>query len=212
MYLNNQNSQDDQGRGSSALEEAARKKLYGLDPRYLLDASLGLSMDIVMKGGANHLGDGLLFPLVPKIGKFSHPSRAIYGTYNMAKPQLLNLVADVGISSYKAFKAPKGQKISSGIASLVAGTLSFIPGSLAGGPIGGALTEAVLSAPLERKIKAGINSFIDAGRDRNRLHMGGGYVDSEPAYTMRQRAAQEIGRGLMNARQHLGNEAMLYHQ
>jgi hypothetical protein len=41
--------------------------------------------------------------------------------------------------------------------------------------------------------------------------MGGGYQDTQTAYTMRQRAAQELTGSLLNARPYLGKEAALMH-
>jgi len=45
-----------------------------------------------------------------------------------------------------------------------------------------------------------------------RLEMGGDYVDTERAATMRQRAVQEMSGSLLNARSVLGQEALLMHQ
>jgi hypothetical protein len=41
--------------------------------------------------------------------------------------------------------------------------------------------------------------------------MGGDYQDTQVAWTMRQRAAQEMSGSLLNARQYLGKEAALMH-
>jgi hypothetical protein len=44
-----------------------------------------------------------------------------------------------------------------------------------------------------------------------RVSFGRSFVDSQPAYTMRQMAIQEMSGSLMNARQYFGNEAIYFH-
>jgi hypothetical protein len=47
---------------------------------------------------------------------------------------------------------------------------------------------------------------------RPRVRFGGNFKDSQPAYTMRQKAEQELSGSLLNARRYLGREAQLFHQ
>jgi hypothetical protein len=49
-------------------------------------------------------------------------------------------------------------------------------------------------------------------QDQYRPNLGGRYMDTEQAYTMRQAAVQAINRTQMNARYALGNEASFLHR
>ena len=110
--------------------------------------------------------------------------------------------------------APRGHKMS-GFAGGVGRTAGFAVGDIIGntiaGPIGGfvlgSLTEKVGGA-----VGDAVQMFNDFNRTIKHINMGGNYEDSRVAYTMRQRAAQEMGTSVMNARAWLGKEAVLMHQ
>jgi hypothetical protein len=53
---------------------------------------------------------------------------------------------------------------------------------------------------------------VDGVNASRKLNFGGNYKDTTVAYTMRQKAAQELGGSLLNARTYLGKEAVLFHQ
>jgi hypothetical protein len=110
--------------------------------------------------------------------------------------------------------APKGEMVKRGAEGLgmlsgqmlggaVGGLLLGIPGEIAGQIIGGTVGEKIGStiAPLE-----------ELGHQAYHLNFGGKYEDTEVAWTMRQRAVEEMGSSALNARQYLGKEAALMHQ
>jgi hypothetical protein len=51
----------------------------------------------------------------------------------------------------------------------------------------------------------------DFDQNVRRVRMGGDYQDTQVAWTVRQRAAQEMAGSLLNACQYLGREAALMH-
>jgi hypothetical protein len=79
----------------------------------------------------------------------------------------------------------------------------YAPDEIAGQIIGGTVGEKIGStvAPLE-----------ELSHQAYHLNFGGNYEDTEVAWTMRQRAVQEMGSSALNARQYLGKEAALMHQ
>jgi phage tail tape-measure protein len=109
--------------------------------------------------------------------------------------------------------APRGEKLSS--ASAVAGsTFGFMAGEALGAPLGpaGAIIGGIAGQMIGEKIGKPMQKFTEFGRNLRRLETGGGYQDSQLKWTMRQRAAAELGGSLMNARQILGREAAFMHQ
>lgn len=113
-----------------------------------------------------------------------------------------------------AAAAPKG-KLVSHIGKGVGETAGGILGAAAGAALGGFVGEVVggyAGAELGGLAGKLIENVQETGRHIHHLNVGGGYRDTEQAYTMRQRASMEIGRSLLNARQYLGKEACLMHQ
>lgn len=82
----------------------------------------------------------------------------------------------------------------------------------------GPLDELYGVALLGSGIVRGVTSIAKTTKDINVANLfrsgriGGGYMDTEQAYTMRQAAAQAIRRSQLNARISLGNEATLMHK
>jgi hypothetical protein len=110
--------------------------------------------------------------------------------------------------------APKGEMIKRGAEGIgmltgqamggaVGGLLFGMPGEIAGQIIGGTVGE---------KIGSTLKPLEDLGHQAYHLNFGGEYHDTEVAWTMRQRAVQEMGSSALNARQYLGKEAALMHQ
>jgi hypothetical protein len=86
----------------------------------------------------------------------------------------------------------------------VIGGLLPIPG----GSVIGSLTGYTIANSIGRSV---IGSAMTAGQSINHLNVGGNYKDTEVAYTMRQRAAQEMSGSLLNARMYLGAEGWMQH-
>lgn len=126
----------------------------------------------------------------------------------------------IGTAAYAAFTAPRGQAISKGIG----GGLGFGVSSYVGGAIGGAIAgppgafvgamvmQFLGSESLEKAVAGTIQPMVDFGANMRRHSFGGDYRDTQTASTMRQVAAREMSRSLMNARQWLGQESAFMHQ
>ena len=117
----------------------------------------------------------------------------------------------IGGTAFAAAIAPRGHKASAAAAFAITSPLSAIPGALLAGTAGAVVGGFVLGAPMERKAAAALQYVKETGRRTMKVNMGGDYVDTEAAYTMRQRAAQDMSGSLLNARTYLGKEAALLH-
>lgn len=120
----------------------------------------------------------------------------------------------IPIAAYQLYHAPKGHKVSSLIGEttkIAAGFLGTVVGGFVAGPMG-AIAGAAVGEESGALLEDTVQGFIDFGRSIRRVNMGGNYQDSVLALTMRQRAAQELGGSIMNARQYLGKEGRLFHQ
>lgn len=127
----------------------------------------------------------------------------------------LPMLAAVG--ALQVGMAPRGHK--AGRAMTFA--LTQLPSSLIGGAVGslvgmpglGAMAASFLLDPItEKLIGKPIQNFVELARGNARLEMGGGYVDSQGAATMRQLAQREMGQSMLNARHWLGKEGAFMHQ
>lgn len=116
--------------------------------------------------------------------------------------------------AFEVLNAKRGHKISA----FVGGTskaLAFAAGDLIGNVVGGPVAGLALGLVTERLggyVEEGVQGLHDLNRFIKHVNMGGDYEDTRIAYTMRQRAAQELGTSVLNARQWLGKEAVLMHQ
>src|SRR5271157_1479288 len=123
-----------------------------------------------------------------------------------------NSIFILGSAAFGAYNAPTGKKISSGLAggiSIAASTgISLGISALTGlPPVLTDLAVQSLIGPGIEKIAAGIiQPMVDFGQNQRRVNFGGDYRDTQTAATMRQSAAREMSRSLMNARQWLGQE------
>lgn len=114
----------------------------------------------------------------------------------------------------EASMAPKRHKMSSiigGTSKAVAWGVGDAIGTLIAGPVAG-FALGLVTEKLGGIVEDGVQMFNDYARSIRHVNMGGNYEDTRVAYTMRQRAAQEMGTSVMNARSWLGKEGILMHQ
>lgn len=119
-----------------------------------------------------------------------------------------------------AVMAPRGHKLSQGLAGTVGfgatTVVSSIIGTMLGGPIGGYAAGLILPMlvgdTVDKAIAGVVQPLVDFGSNMRRARFGGDYRDTQIAMTMRQVGAREMSRSLMNARQWLGFEAAFLHQ
>jgi hypothetical protein len=123
-----------------------------------------------------------------------------------------SLVFGLPIAAYRGMSAPRGKAIGNAMGGFAGSILGPTLGAFLGGPVGSFIGAALLSEPIERLVSGTVNRFATIAKDNNSLHAGGNYKDTQIAYTMRQRAAQDMSTSLLNARQYLGHEAMLGHE
>ena len=123
--------------------------------------------------------------------------------------------------AFSAITAPRGKSGAHAAGALMTQAVTLGFGGLAMGAaalLGGPATLTAFAAtmvmdPIVRQDTMRFAERIaDIGPSSRRLQFGGRYEDNEVAYTMRQRAAQELGGSLLNARRYLGAEAALMHQ
>ncbi len=112
--------------------------------------------------------------------------------------------ADVG--SYFVGNAAGGA-VGAAVGGVLGGGIGAIPGEAIGSFVGGFALPFVVD-PMVRKISKPINRLV--GSLQHRVQFGG-FIDSQPAYTMRMRALQELRGSLLNATQWLGREGQLMH-
>ena len=133
------------------------------------------------------------------------------------KPGMLKGTLGLGAVTtvYEMATAPKGHMLRSGangigntiggvLGAAIGGAVFGLPGEIVGGFIGG----DILGKGAEKAVAALQNRYKQA----QHLNFGQGFQDNEMAFTMRQRAVQELGRSALNARQFLGREAVLMHE
>jgi hypothetical protein len=115
---------------------------------------------------------------------------------------------------FEAMTAPQGHKVSALAGGAIKG-MAFATGDLIGSTLAGPIGGWALGAAFEHAaspVEGAIQMFTDFNKQIKHVNMGGNYEDTRIAYTMRQRAAQEMGSSSMNARSWLGQESVLLHQ
>lgn len=134
-----------------------------------------------------------------------------HGAANFGK---IGLGLGVSAAVLQTAFAPRGHKLSGmvgGISAMAGFGIADMLGTLVGGPVLG-FVAGYAGGELGNKMGEAFQSFTEINRRVRHIDMGGNYQDTELAYTMRQRAAQELGSSILNARQYLGKEALLMHQ
>jgi len=153
------------------------------------------------------------------VGKFGWRSGLIQGRPMMGW--------SIGVSHFKGmvpiaviqgifggFTASRGHKVSGSLGGFAKG-IGFATGDLIGTALGGPMLGYAVGAAGERVgagFEEGVQMLHDFAYKVKHINMGGNYEDTQIAYSMRQRAAQELGSSVLNARQWLGKEAAFMHQ
>jgi hypothetical protein len=106
-----------------------------------------------------------------------------------------------------AIGAGIGSLVAPGVGTVVGGIIGGIAGSFGGNAIGDALFGDVA-----QNLGLAARSIVRTARAVDTVQFGGNFVDSRAAYTMRQRAVQDMSGSMLNARQFLGNEAIFLHE
>ena len=131
----------------------------------------------------------------------------LLGGKRMIKQVALPLaIADV---AFQAGRARRGTVLSTTLGATVGNAATFA-GAVLSGPVG--IAASLLGYQASFPVQRAVQTVIDAGSDLRHLNFGGNYRDTQTAYTMRQKAAQELSGSLVNARMYLGQEALLMHQ
>jgi hypothetical protein len=150
--------------------------------------------------GYKHMGSGMVFGKTASGASMG--AKMAFGGYGLTV---------LPYAAARTAMAPRGEKGSTGIAAGLGVPLAALAGGVVGGPVGALAATLLLGPALESNMAKGLQSFAEFGRNQRRLETGG-YKDTARAYTMRQRAAQELSGSLLNARQILGREAAYMHQ
>lgn len=114
----------------------------------------------------------------------------------------------LGMASYKKGEFVKETATQTGLIAggylggVVGGALGGIPGALVGNLVGGYLGD------IAGKVA---DPVMETGRLIGHSNFGGNYKDTEKAYTFRQQAVQSMNSSILNARQYLGKESLLFH-
>jgi hypothetical protein len=184
--------------------DAFETALHLANPKTSREAVRGMQHGFLFSSGKKWSGFG------GRLKEFGRRAKGGFrSAYNMSyeggMPTLL------GVTAFAAATAPRGHKASAAAAYALTGPLSAIPGAFLAGTIGGIASGFLLGPILERNAAAALQYVKETGQRTMRVNMGGGYIDTDTAYTMRQRAAQDMSGSLQNARQYLGKEAALLH-
>jgi len=103
--------------------------------------------------------------------------------------------------------AAVGTMIMPGIGTIAGGIIGGI-----GGSIGGSKAGHALFGSAAQNLGLAARAVVRTSRAVDTVQFGGNFVDSKGAYTMRQRAVQDMSGSMLNARQFLGNEAIFLHE
>lgn len=130
-------------------------------------------------------------------------------------PNPLNIAWMVGSSAFGFASAPRGHGVSHaiskplgfGIPGLLGGIVGGVLGGTAGAYIGAITAQTMFEDSTSKGIAKLAQRFVDFGQNTKGMNFGGRYTDTDIAMTMRQTAAREMSRSLMNARQWLGQES-----
>ena len=70
----------------------------------------------------------------------------------------------------------------------------------------------VIDTYVQPRVEQAYKAVLHESKMLRHFNAGGDYEDTQVAFTMRQRAAQEMSTSLLNARAWLGKEALLFHE
>jgi hypothetical protein len=126
-----------------------------------------------------------------------------HGLQNTVRGQIPFMLVSAGLSGAMA---PRHHALSA-MSRTLGGAIGGMLGFTFGGAVGGMAGDKVFGAGLEKTVQA----IADIGSERGKLHMGGNFVDSQAAWTMRQTAVQSMATSNLNARRYLGQEAAFMH-
>ena len=107
--------------------------------------------------------------------------------------------------------AATGAAIGSAIFPGIGTAIGGIVGGLAG-YWGGDAALGAIAGGVGRDLGMGARAIVKTTRAVDTVQFGGNFVDTQAAYTMRQRAVSDMSGSMMNARQFLGNEAIFLHE
>ena len=130
-----------------------------------------------------------------------------HGLQNTMRGQIPFMLVSAGLSGAMAPKHHALSAMSRTLGGAIGGMIGFTFGGAAGGIAGAMAGDKVIGAGLEKTVQA----VGDIGSERGKLHMGGDFEDSQPAWTMRQTAVQSMATSNLNARRYLGSEAAFMH-
>ena len=175
----------------------------------------GVADDVALAGRASHgkgyLRDYLGYQKARRLGTPA-PGKTfrsgLMASTKAARSTLMMPMFQLPLAAFMAGMAPKGHKLSSGagqmapmLGSAIGTLFGGMPGAIIGGFAGDALAQSALGT--------GMQWLHDFDQSRRKLGMGGDYVDTQTAFTMRARASQQLSGSLLNARHWLGKEAAL---
>jgi hypothetical protein len=184
--------------------DALETALHLANPKTTREAVRGMQRGFLFSSGQKWSGFG------GRLKEFGRRAKGgVHSAYNMSYEGGMPTL--IGMTALAAAMAPRGHKASAGAAYALTGPLSAIPGAFLGGTIGAIASGFLLGPVLERNAAAALQYVKETGQRTMRVNMGGGYIDTETAYTMRQRAAQDMSGSLLNARTYLGREGALLH-
>jgi hypothetical protein len=158
--------------------------------------------------GSNPWKGGFFSVGASKQGLLKRAGGALHTGYEMSFKGNMIFAAPMAALSFGM--AGRGQKVEAAAGSAAAGIGSFIGGAVFGLPgalAGGFLADEFFSS----RVGKAVGRLKDVARNQHHVNFSSGFEDSENAFTMRQRAVQEMSGSLMNARQYIGNEGSFMH-
>jgi hypothetical protein len=195
------------------LWNSPKRKKRREDDEFLAGTTVGqrldafdLSMDVIARGG---VGGPVLNRTVLNMGMLD--MAVSMGTAKRGE------VITAGASAAAAQTAGlagfwAGRAVGTTVGAIVGEFLLPVGGAWVGSKVGSIVGAGVGALTADKMARSGVAHLIhDLHTTRTRVRFGG-FQDSMPAYTMRQRAEQELQSSVVNAQRYLGREAQLMHQ
>jgi hypothetical protein len=170
------------------------------------------------RGGLLYAGEEVVQSFVDPKSSKKHMARAAMSAGKGVKSAYQygmkgSLAFALPVAALGAATADRGHKASAALGAL-APPIGAVVGGLLGGAPGAMLGGFLIDTKLQEMVTSGVQLMIDAGQATKSLDMGAQnahLVQTDGAYTMRQRAARDMSGSLLNARQYLGRESVLFH-